>query len=144
MRFFSLESLALKWSLFFLGSGLVVFNEYSALFMQQLGLSLAQISCTSLMGVLHLTLPLFGFLGDRFRARKLILSVMLLVSFITTLAPLLPLVFSLPTCFEKPSESSANGTRLLATEYIQGNIDTHRNISLNGSSNAFLFRRNEE
>ena len=56
MRFFFLESLALKWSLFFLGSGLVVFNEYSALFMQQLGLSLAQISCTSLMGVLHLTL----------------------------------------------------------------------------------------
>ena len=76
MRFFSLESLALKRSLFFLGSGLVGFNEYSALFMQQLGLSLAQISCTSLMGVLHLTLPLFGFLGDRFRARKLILSVL--------------------------------------------------------------------
>ena len=84
-------SLALKWSFFFLGSGLVVFNEYSALFMQQLGLSLAQISCTSLMGVLHLTLPLFGFLGGSFRARKLILSVLLPVLFITTLAPLLHL-----------------------------------------------------
>ena len=94
--------------------------------------------------VLHLTVPLVGFLGDRFRARKLILCVMLLVLFISTLAPLLPLDFSLPTCFAKPSEASADGTRLLATEYIPGNVDIYRNISLNGSSNAFLFRRNEE
>ena len=51
MAFLSLESLALKWSSFFLGSGVVVFHEYLALYMQQLGLSLAQISWMSLMVV---------------------------------------------------------------------------------------------
>ena len=145
MAFVSLESLALQWSWFFLGSGVVVFHEYLALYMQQLGLSLAQISWMSLMGVPQLTLPLFAFLGDRFRARKLILTALLLVFFITTLAPLLPLVVSLPTCFEKPSESSVNGTSLIGTEYFDRNLDTQRNISLNGSSHAlFLFRRSEE
>ena len=71
---------------------MVVFHEYLALYMQQLGLSLTQISWTSLMGVLQLTLPLFSFVGDRFRTRKLILTVLLLVIFKTTLVPLLPLV----------------------------------------------------
>ena len=144
MAFISLESLALKWSSFFLGAGLMVFHEYLALYMQQLGLSLIQISCTSLMGVLQLTVPLFGFLGDRFRARKLILTVLLLVIFITTLVPLLPLVVSLPTCFDKPNESSVNGTNLIEAQYFDRNLDSQRNISLNGSSHAFLFRRSGE
>ena len=144
MAFLSLESLALKWSWFFLGGGVVVFHEYLALYMQQLGLSLTQISWTSLMGVLQLTLPLFGFLGDRFRARRLILTVLLLVIFITTLVPLLPLVVSLPTCFDKHSRSSVNGTSIIEAEYFDRNLDSQRNISLNGSSQAFLFRRSEE
>ena len=104
MAFLSLESLAFKWSWFFLGGGLILFHEYLTLYMQQLDLSLTQISWTSLMGALQLTMPLFGFLGDRFRARKLIVTVLLLVVFIITLVPLLPLVVSLPTCFEKPSD----------------------------------------
>ena len=66
MAFLSLESLALKWSWFFLAGGLIIFNEYFALYMQQLGLSLTQISWTSLMGVLQLSMPRFGFLDDRF------------------------------------------------------------------------------
>ena len=136
MAFVSLESLALKWSWFFLAGGLIIFNEYFALYMQQLGLSLTQISWTSLMGVLQLSTPLFGFLGDRFRARKLIITVVLLIIFINTLVPLLPLVVSLPTCFEKPSESSMNGTSLIGTEYVDRNLDTQRNISLNGSSHT--------
>ena len=112
--------------------------------MQQLGLSLVQISWTSLMGVLQLTVPLFGFLGDRFRARKYILIVLLLASFIATLVPLLPVVVSLPTCFEKPSESSVNATSIIGTEYFDRNLDTQRTISLNGSSHAFIFRRSGE
>ena len=124
MAFLSMESLALKWIWFFLGGGLIVFHEYLALYMQQLGLSLVQISCTSLMGVLQLSMPLFGFLNDRFRARKLIVTVLLLVVFIITLVPLLPLVVSLPTCFEKPSESSMNGTSIIETEYFDRNLDT--------------------
>ena len=104
MAFLSLESLALKWSWFFLGGGLIVLHEYLALYMQQLRLSLTQISWTSLMGVLQLSMHLFGFLPDRFRARKLIVTVQLLVVFIITLVSLLPLVVSLPICFEKPSD----------------------------------------
>ena len=97
MGFSSLESLALKWSLLFLGGGLIVFVEYFHLYMQQLGLSLAQISCTSFMGIQHLSLPLLGFLVDRFRARKLVFAVLTAVLFVTALAPLMPLVVSLPT-----------------------------------------------
>ena len=144
MAFLSLESLALKWSWFFLGGGVVVFHEYLALYMQQLGLSLTQISWTSLMGVLQLSVPLFGFLGDRFRARKLIITVLLLVIFVNTMVPLFPLVVSLPTCFENPSESSMNGTSLIGTEYFDGNLASQRNISLDGSSHAFLFIRSGE
>ena len=144
MAFLSLESLAFKWSWLFIGGGLIVFHEYLALYMQQLGLSLTQISWTSLMGVLQLSMPLLGFLGDRFRARKLIVTVLLLVVFIITLGPLLPLVVSLPTCFEKPSESSKNGTSIIGTEYFERNLDSQRNISLNGSSHTFLFRRSGE
>ena len=112
--------------------------------MQQLGLSLTQISWTSLMGVLQLSVPLFGFLGDRFRARKLIITVLLLVIFINTMVPLFPLVVSLPTCFENPSESSMNGTSLIGTEYFDRNLESQRNISLHGSSHAFLFSRSGE
>ena len=144
MAFLSLESLALKWRWFFLDGGLVVFNEYFALYMQQLGLSLIQINWTSLMGVLQLSMPLFGCLGDRFRARKLIITVLLLVIFINTMVPLFPLVVSSPTCFENPSESSMNGTSLIGTEFFDRNLDTQRNISLNGSSHAFLFSRSGE
>ena len=145
MEFLSLESLELKWRLFFLGAGLILFLEYFALYMQQLGLSLTQISWTSLMGVpLQLTVPLFGILADRFRARKLILTVLFLVFFIITVVPVLPLVVSFPTCFQKPSESSVNATSLFGTEYFDRNPDSQRQISLNGSSHAFLFRRNGE
>ena len=34
MAFISLEALALKWSWFFRGGGLIVFHEYLALYMQ--------------------------------------------------------------------------------------------------------------
>ena len=44
MASISLEALALKWSSLFRGGGLIVFHEYLALYMQQLGLSLTQIS----------------------------------------------------------------------------------------------------
>ena len=144
MASISLEALALKWSSLFRGGGLQVFHEYLALYMQELGLSLTQISWTSLMGVLQLIVPLFGFLGDRFSVRKLILIVLLLVIFTTTLVPLLPLVVSLPTCFEKHSESSVNATSLIEAEYFDRNLDGQSNISLNGSSQAFLFRRSGE
>ena len=135
MGLFSMKSLALKWSYLFFGSGLIVFIEYFNLYVKQLGLSPSQIGFTSLFGVLYLSLPLVGFLGDRFRARKLIFTVSTAVVFLTTLAPLLPLVVSLPTCFLNESgEPPINQASHLSKEYLQG-ID----VSFNRSSNSFLF-----
>ena len=135
MGLFSMKSLALKWSYLFFGSGLIVFIEYFNLYVKQLGLSPSQIGFTSLFGVLYLSLPLVGFLGDRFRARKLIFTVSTAVGFLTTLAPLLPLVVSLPTCFlDESGEPPINQASHLSKEYLQG-ID----VSFNRSSNSFLF-----
>ena len=145
MGWFSMESLALKWSYLFAVSGVIVFAEYSNLYMSQLGFSPSQIGFASLFGAQDLFLPLFGFLGDRFRARKLILIVLLLLLYLTTIAPLLPLTASLPTCFVKPGESAVNHSSHVSTEYFHhSNLDIHSNISTNAPSNSVLFRRNEE
>ena len=144
MRLFSLDSLALKWSFLFTVSGVIVFGEYCNLYAIQLGLSPSQIGFASLFGVQNLFVPLFLFLGDRFRARKLILTVLLLFLFLTNLAPLLPLAVSLPTCFVTTSESTVNPTRhVVSTEYFDNNLDIHLNMPTNGSSNSVLFQRNE-
>ena len=120
MGLFSTRSLALKWSFFFI-SGTIVFMEYFNLYMKQFGFSPSQIGLTTLFGVFQLLVPLFGFLGDRFRARKLILTVLVTALFLITLAPLLPLVVPLPTCFVKQGESSIN----------QGAVNMYRNVSFN-------------
>ena len=141
-----MESLALIWCYLFAVSGIIVFAEYSNLYMSQLGFSPSQIGFASLFGAQDLFLPLFGFLGDRFRARKLILIVLLLLLYLTTIAPLLPLTVSLPTCFVKPGEPAVNqSSHAVSTEYFHhSNLDIHSNISTNAPSNSVLFRRNEE
>ena len=108
--------------------------------MKQFGLSTSQIGFTTLFGLLQLTAPLFAFLGDRFRAKKLIFTAMTAVRF----GPLLPLVVSLPTCFVNKNESSINQPSHLWKEYyLQGTVNTHRSVSFNGSSNPFLLPSNE-
>ena len=108
MGLFSMKSLALKWSFLFFLAGEIVFIEYFNLYMKQLGLSTSQIGFTTLFGLLQLSAPMCAFLGDRFRARKLIFAATTAVLFLTTLGPLLPIVVSLPTCFGKKNESSIN------------------------------------
>ena len=136
-----MESLALIWCYLFAVSGIIVFAEYSNLYMSQLGFSPSQIGFASLFGAQDLFLPLFGFLGDRFRARKLILIVLLLLLYLTTIAPLLPLTVSLPTCFVKPGEPAVNqSSHAVSTEYFHhSNLDIHSNISTNAPSNSVLF-----
>ena len=70
----------------------------------------------------HLSLPLLGFLVDRFRARKLVFAVLTAVLFVTALAPLMPLVVSLPTCFVTQSGSAMNQTSHQSKEYLQSTI----------------------
>ena len=100
------------------------FHEYLALYMQQLGLSRTKISWTSLMGVLQLSMPLFGFLGDRFWARKLIVTVLLLAShftlnicalsaMVTTLHLFLPRQH--PCCVPSPYHGSSTSTFSIAS-----------------------------
>ena len=123
------------------------------------GLSLAQISCTSFMGIQHLFSPLLGFLVDRFRARKLVFAVLTAVLFVTALAPLMPLVVSLPTCFVTQSGSVMNQARHQSKEYLQstikmlgemskwqgkcqnasGGVKMTREVSFNRSSSSSIF-----
>ena len=145
MALFSTRSLALKWNWLFFGSGKIVFTEYCNLYMKQLGLNPSQIGFTTLFGVMHLFLPLLGLLGDRFRARKLIFTAMTPVLFLTSLAPLFPLVVSLPTCFAKKSESAMNQTGHHSKGYLQSTVNmTTGDVSFNRSSNAFLYSSNEK
>ena len=53
--------------------------------MSQLGFSPPQIGFASLFGAQELFFPLYGFPGDRFRARKLILFVLLLLLYLATI-----------------------------------------------------------
>ena len=143
MALFSTRSLALKWNWLFFGSGKIIFTEYCNLYMKQLGLNSLQTGFTTLFGVMYLLLPLLGFLGDKFRARKLIFTAMTPVLFLTTLAPLLPLVVSFPTCFAEKSESAMNQTGHHSKEYLQNTVNMiTSDVSFNRSSNAFLYSSN--
>ena len=142
MALFSIRSLALKWNYFFI-SGIIVFVEYFNLYMKQLGFSSFHIGFTTLFGALQPLEPLFGFLGDRFRARKLIFKVLTPLLFLIILAPLLPLVVSLPTCFVNQSETSINQASHLSKEYLQSAVNTRRNMSFHRSTNPFLHPSNE-
>ena len=137
MGLFSMRSLALKWNFFFI-SGIIVFVEYFNLYIKQYGFSPSQIGLMTLFGMFQLLVPLFGFLGDRFRARKLILTVLVSVLFVITLGPLLPLVVPLPTCFVNQSVSSINQAGYLSKGYLQSAVSTHRNVSFNRSTNPLL------
>ena len=98
MAVFNIKSLAFKW--YFIGrSGLLVYLEFSHLFMKQLGLSSLQIGMTNLCGVQDLLCPLLLFLGDRYRARSLMIWIATSLLVVLCLLPLLAIVVSLPTCF---------------------------------------------
>ena len=145
MALFSIKPLALKWNYFFI-SGIIVFVEYFNLYMKQLGFSSFHIDFTTLLGALRPLEPLFGFLGDRFRARKLIFKVLTPVLFLIILALLLPLVVSLPTCFVNQSETSINQASHLSKEYLQSAVNTrcYANMSFHRSTNPFLHPSNKD
>ena len=82
---------------------------------------------------LLLSLPMWGFLGDRCRARKLIFTVSTAVVFLTTLAPVLPLVVYFPTCLANESdahESSINQASHHSQEYLEGISNTPGDVSI--------------
>ena len=77
--------------------------------MKQLGLTPQQIGFTTFLGIPHLLIPLCLFLGDRFRARKMVVFVATLVLVVTCFLTIVPLLISLPTCFGR--DVTPNTTR---------------------------------
>ena len=102
MALFNIKSIAFKWY-FFTISSLGVYAEFYHLYMKQLGLNPSQIGMANVFGVQHIFVPLVLLMGDRYRARNLIIWIVSCLCSINCLLPLLPIVVSLPTCFEMNS-----------------------------------------
>ena len=91
--------MALRLSIFLLYSGTITFAEFSPLYMKQFGLSASQVGLSTLMGFPLLFVPLAGYLSDRFRARKLVLLISIVILILLALAPLqIPLFTTLAKC----------------------------------------------
>ena len=102
MALFNIKSIAFKWYFFTICS----FNDYAEfyhLFLKQLGLNPHQIGMTNLFGVQQIFIPLVLLIGDRYRVRNLIIWIASCLAVISCLLPLLPIVMSLPMCFEMNS-----------------------------------------
>ena len=96
---YTIRTIALKWY-FFTSASLVVYDEYSHLYMKQLGFTSQQIGITTLLGVQHLFIPLLLTIGDKFRVRKVLAWIVTIIAIINCSLPLLPLIVNLPTCFQ--------------------------------------------
>ena len=96
----SLESLALARGFFLLMSSTATFEEYSPLYLRQIGVNANEVGLTSLTGILAPShpFPSIGFTADKFRTRKLVLFTAILVTVPLLLLPVFPLLFNLQTC----------------------------------------------
>ena len=99
MGLFNIKSIAFK-SYFFTISSFALYAEFSHLYMKQLGLNPRQIGMTNCFGVQQIFVSLVLLVGDRYRVRSLIIWIVSCLSVVNFLLPLLPIVVSLPTCFE--------------------------------------------
>ncbi|CAB4014681.1 Hypothetical predicted protein [Paramuricea clavata] len=140
MEKFSIKSIVLKWYYFWCVGSVVVYSEFSHLYMKQLGLSPRQIGFTNLVGVPSLFIPLCLFIGDKFRARKLLVTIGLVFLVVCYFLPLLPLIFSspAPSCLTSNksiasrSKHSVNGSvlsinsRYFSTNNFTDNADSAR------------------
>ena len=105
MAKFDIKSVALKWY-FFTTASVSVYEEFSHVFMKQLGLNSQQIGITNLCGVQHIFIPLLLYVGDRYRVRNLVIWIVSSLLAISSLLLLLPVVVSLPSCFGTKSGSN--------------------------------------
>ena len=99
MERFSIKSIALKWFYFWSVGSAIIYSEFSNICMKQLGLSPRQIGLTNLMGVSNLFIPSCLFIGDKFRARKLLVIIGLVFLVVCYFLPLLPFTVSSPAIF---------------------------------------------
>jgi MFS family permease len=131
---FTIRSIALKWY-FFTSASLMVYDEFFNLFMKQLGLTSQQIGATTLLGVQHLFIPLLLLIGDKFRARKLLVWIVTIVAVINCILPLLPLVVDLPTCFQRIHSSIMASAKFLYPNHPSRNATSLDNgISFQATS----------
>jgi hypothetical protein len=111
MAIFNIKSVALKWYFFTMAS-VSVYEEFSHVFMKLFGLNSQQIGITNLGGVQHIFIPLLLYVGDRYRVRNLVIWIVSLLSAISYLLLLLPIVVSLPSCFGTKSTSN-NSSKII-------------------------------
>ena len=116
MAQFNIKSIAFKWY-FFTISSLGVYAEFYHLYMKLLGLNPRQIGMANVFGVQQIFVPLVLLLGDRYRARNLIIWILSCLCVINCLLPLLPIVVSLPTCFEM--NSSTKSCKFVLISYME-------------------------
>ena len=129
----STECFALKWCYLFFGTGIILLIEYRNIYMKQLVLSLPKIGFTTLFGVFYYHYQCGAFLATDVEQRKLIFTVSTAVVFLTTLAPVLPLVVYFPTCLANESdahESSINQASHHSQEYLEGISNTPGDVSI--------------
>ena len=109
---FLMKSFALKWYYFSCPASISLYCEYFNLFMKQLGFNPAQIGFTTLLGVLHLLIPLCLLFGEKFRARKIVAVFGTIGVLVCSTLPLLALIVPAlqPACFSTTFNDSVEAT----------------------------------
>lgn len=103
---FSYQGLALRWIFLFMMSSTIVYEEYTTLYFNQLGLSTSAVGLALLVAIPFLPLvPVLGLLGDKYRARKLIFILLIVFFIFFSLAPLLPLMVNFNLCTVQPNRA---------------------------------------
>ena len=86
---FSWKSVVLKWNIFWALANGLSSQEYFPVFMKQFGMTTAQIGMSLLFGLYAFLFLIFGYVADRFRARKLVFTLLTVLLVFISLAPLL-------------------------------------------------------
>lgn len=111
---FSVKSIAIKWY-FFATSSFTVNNEFFYVYMKQFHFNSKQIGFSNLFGVQHVFIPLVLHIADRYQVRILIMWIASFAAAVSSLLPLLPLTYSLPTCYGT-LKSEMDGGKIFLTQ----------------------------
>ena len=139
---YTIRTIALKWY-FFTSASLIVYDEYSNLYMKQLGFTSQQIGVTTLFGVQHLFIPLLLTIGDKFRVRKVLAWIVTIIAIINCSLPLLPLIVNLPTCFQTFRSNMIPAHFLnLSVDNNGSSSDTGISFQTTSAYNSITIRKN--
>lgn len=130
MKMFSLTrgGVAVSFAFFVFRSSVATVEEYTPLYMRQLGFSALYIGLIPILGLLtqSIGVPLFSFLADKFRARKLFLLLCILILIPNTL------LFLAPRTPEQSCETST-GNSSIGNDSTTSNASVHAHSFLDAS-----------